>query len=334
MKKTLSILCLFAFSLTNAQTKYSTTSEDFNNFHSTISSAERMFKNDSLLQAFAYYGTAFENYKGGVNPSHYFKATLCALKIKEEFKALHFLEKAIINGYEIDSNKTSLIVFNNQNTNNEYKANISKWTEIRDAGRNANWQNELYKAKEDGKKYTTSTYKTAVEFCTNCLKSKTCSKTTPDYLSKYKLVKEKMKADSIAAAKLLISIQQLGFPNMKLVDKRACEIARNILLNNDADRKNERLDNVLFKALNDGYISPLFYATIIDRRNLMNGLAPEFYEPITGYEKTIGKDLMIANNKRKTIGLYSIILPKTTAKEKPLPGTKAVPTIENNLYDY
>ena len=201
--KFLIIIVISFFSLSNfAQAKYSTTSEDFILYHEHISTADRMYKHDSLLQAFARYEIAFNNYKGTVNPGHYFRAALCAIKMQEEFKALHFLEKAIINGYEIDSNKTSLIVFNNQNTNNEYKANIGKWTEIRDAGRNANWQNELYKAKEDGKKYTTSTYKTAVEFCTNCLKSKTCSKTTPDYLSKYKLVKEKIKADSIAAAKL------------------------------------------------------------------------------------------------------------------------------------
>ena len=317
-----------------AQTKYSTTSEDFNNFHSTVSCAERMFKNDSLLQAFGKYGTAFENYNGSINPTHYFKATLCALKIREEFKALDYLEKAIKNGYEIDSNKTSLIVFNNQNTNNEYRQNINKWTAFRDSGRNTSWENEIDALQEEGKTHSTSTFKTAVESCVNCFKNKTCNKTTPDYVSKYKLVKEKMKADSITASKLLASTKQFGFPNMKLVNKKECAIARTILLNYDCDKKNERLDDLLFKALNEGYISPSFYAQVIDRRNVMNGLTPEFYEPITGYEKTIGKDLIIANNKRKTIGLYTIILPKATAKEKPVAGAKVGTTADTNLYDY
>jgi len=53
----------------------------------------------------------------------------------------------------------------------------------------------------------------------------------------------------------------------------------------DADKNNERLDGFLSKALLDGHISPEFYATLIDRRNLFNGVSPEFYEPITGYEK-------------------------------------------------
>ncbi len=334
MKKIVYILSVFITNIAFAQTKYNTTTEDFNNFHVTVSYAERMYKNDSLLEAFGQYGTAFENYKGAINPTHYFKATLCALKIREEFKALDYLEKAIKNGYVIDSNKISLIVFNNQNTNNEYRNNINKWTRYRDSCKNAGWQNEIYALKENGKKYSTSTYKTATESCINCLKNKNCNKTTPDYLSKYKLVKEKMKADSVTVSKLLSSIKQFGFPNLKFVDINACAITRTILLNYDSDKKNERLNDILFKALNDGYISPSFYALLIDRRNIMNGLSPEFYEPITGYEKTIGKDLLIANNKRKTIGLYPIILPKATAKEKPVAGTKALTTVETNLYDY
>ena len=37
----------------------------------------------------------FDNYKGEVNPTHFFNAALCALSIKEEYKALHFLEKCV-----------------------------------------------------------------------------------------------------------------------------------------------------------------------------------------------------------------------------------------------
>lgn len=337
MKKLICILSIAIGGNIFGQTKYSTTSDDFNNYHSTVCAAERMYKNDSLLQAYAKYDIAFENYKGSINASHYFKAALCAIKIKEEFKALYYLEKSITNGYEVDSNKLDLIVFNNQNTNNEYHANIDKWTSLRDAGRNSNWENELYASKEEGKKYSSSTYKTAIESCINCLKNKACSKTAPEYLSKYKLVKEKIKADSIVAVKLLNNIQQFGFPNMKLVDKKACAIARNILLNYDADKKNERLDNVLFKALNDGYISPAFYAQVVDRRNLMNAIMPEFYEPLTGYEKTIGSNLIEANNKRKTIGLYPItiskskVIAKTVSKDKK---ETPVSTIDTSLYDY
>lgn len=315
-----------------AQTKYSTASDDFITFHDNVSSAERMFKNDSLLYAYAKFDIAFTSYNGTVNPGHYFKAALCAIKIKEEFKALYFLEKAIVNGYEMDSAKKAAVVFYNQNTKREYFENIAKWEELRNAARNTAWENELIALNEASKKYAVSKYTSAIDYCSNCLKSKTCSKTTPDFTSKYKLVKEKIKSDSVSAATLLNSIQQFGFPSMKLVGKKGADIARNILLNYDADKKNERLDGILSKALLDGNISPEFYASLIDRRNLMNGLAPEFYEPVTGYEKTIGKDLAIANKNRKTIGLYPIKIVTSAAPKTKDP--KAAKKVSIGLYDY
>jgi hypothetical protein len=102
-------------------------------------------------------------------------------------------------------------------------------------------------------------------------------------------------------------------------------------LNYDADKKNERLDGILYKALLEGNISPEFYASVIDRRNLMNGEMPEFYEPLTGYEKTIGKEIGNANKKRRTIGLYPIKLVSTAAPKTKDPNAKKV---YEGLYDY
>ena len=101
-----------------AQTKYNTVSESFISYHENIAVAERMFKNDSLLQAYARFDMAIQSYKGAINPGHYFRAALCAIKIKEEFKALDYLEKAILNGYEVDSSRKDQVVFFNQNTRN------------------------------------------------------------------------------------------------------------------------------------------------------------------------------------------------------------------------
>ena len=331
--KTSILLLMLVFSCgAFAQAKYSTVSEDFITYHENIAVAERMYKNDSLLQAYARYDIAITNYRGAINPGHYFRAALCAIKIKEEFKALHYLEKAITSGYEVDSAKEADIVFFNQNTKKEYKDNIAKWEEIRDAAKDYNWTNELYATNEANKKYAAVKYTSAAEYCTSCMKNKACSKTAQEYISKYRLVKEKMKADSITAAALLIKIQQNGFPSMKKLSKTACAIARNILLNYDDDRKNERLDGILYKALMDGNISPEFYASVVDRRNLMNGEMPEFYEPLTGYEKTIGKEIGAANKKRRSIGLYPIKMVSTTAPKTkdPNAGKKAY----EGLYDY
>jgi hypothetical protein len=56
-------MVIFGFSAF-AQTKYSTVSEDFITYHDNISAGERMYKNDSLLQAYAKFDIAFEGYKG------------------------------------------------------------------------------------------------------------------------------------------------------------------------------------------------------------------------------------------------------------------------------
>jgi hypothetical protein len=314
-----------------AQAKYSAMSADFISFHENISAGERMFKNDSLLQAYAKYDNAFENYKGTVNPVHYFRAALCAIKIKEEFKALHFLEKAIVNGYEVDSAKEADVAFFNQNTKKEYHTSIKSWEEKRDAVKDFDWTNQLYAANDANKKYAALKYTAALEYCTSCMKNKACSKVSQDYVSKYRLVKEKMKSDSVTAVALLAKIQQSGFPSMKLVSKTACGIARNILLNYDADKKNERLDGILVRAMIEGNISPEFYATLVDRRNLMDGQVPEFYQPLTGYEKSIGKEITAANKKRNSIGLYPIKLVSTATPKK---DPKAPKTAEKGLYDY
>ena len=331
MKASILLLMIVLSSGVFAQAKYSTVSEDFITYHENISTAERMYKNDSSLQAYAKFDIAIANYKGVINPGHYFRAALCAIKIKEEFKALHFLEKAISNGYEIDSAKRDAVVFYNQNTKKEYLANITKWVETGDAVKNYDWTNELYATDDASKKYATIKYTSAMEYCTSCMKNKACNKTSPDYTSKYKVVKEKMKADSITAAVLLSKIQQNGFPSMKKLSKEAAAIARTILLNYDVDKKNERLDGMLYKALLDGSISPEFYASIVDRRNLMSGQMPEFYEPLTGYEKTIGKEIGNANKKRRTIGLYPIKLVSTAAPKSKDPNAKKVYA---GLYDY
>ncbi len=331
--KTSLFLLMFVFSLgTIAQTKYSTVSDDFISYHDNISAAERMFKNDSLLQAYAKFDIAFEGYKGAVNPGHYFRAALCAIKIKEEFKALHFLEKAIVNGYELDSAKRGMVTFYNQNTKKEFMENFPKWEETRVAARNTDWESELMATQEANKKFNTSKYTAAIDYCTACMKNKACNKTAPDFTSKYKLVKEKMKADSLSAATLLAKAQQLGFPTVKLVGKKANEVAHSILLNYDSDKKNERLDGFLTKALTDGNVSPEFYAQLVDRRNVKNGLLPEFYEPITGYEKTIGKEIGVANKKRRTIGLYPIKLVSSAAPKSKDPN--AAKKVYIGLYDY
>ncbi len=318
-----------------AQAKYSTASDDFVAFHANIAAAERMYKNDSLLQAYAKYDIAFTGYTGAINPSHYFKAALCALKIKEEFKALNYLEKAITNGYDVDSSKKDDVIFYNKNTKKDYAENIAKWEAAKEAGRNYEWEGQLYATLEANKKYNTGTYKTATDFCVACLKNPKCNRTLPDYLSKYRLVKEKMKMDSITGATLLANIQKYGFPNMKIVDKGACDIARSILLNCDYDKKNERLNELLFKALVAGQISPSFYAQLIDRRNLFNGAPPEFYEPVLGYEKLTVKEFTPANAKRKAIGLYNVMVPKPTdLKGLNMNDPKTIAKVYSSLYDY
>lgn len=339
MRLLLFILSFFAALNINAQIKYSTVDTVFINFHKNISAAERMYKNDSLLQAYAKFDIAFDSYKGEINPSHYFKASLCALAIKEEYKSLHFLENAIKAGYDIDSSKIGDVVFYNQNTKKEYLDNINNWIAEGRANRNTNWEGEMYSYNENNKKYSSAIYKAAFDFCTKCMSNPKCNKALPEYKSKYKMVIEKRKSDSLVAITLIKNIRQYGFPNMKLMNKNACEIARTILMNYDSDSKNQILNDVFVKALKAGQISPEYYATVVDRRAVLSGLSMVFYEPNLGYDKTLGKELVTVNDNRKSIGLYPIVIVNTAkAKVKPkdpkAPKGKVEKPIYIGLYDY
>lgn len=313
------------------QAEYSTPSADFISFQENLSTANRMFKNDSLLQAYGKFDVAFASYKGAINAGDYFRAAICAINIKEEFKALDFLEKAVVNGFEIDSSNSQHVSFFNQNTKKEYLDGINKWHEQALQYKNVQYENDIKILAENAKKYNTTKYTNAIQGCIDCMKSKNCNKTTPDYQSKYRLVKEKMKADSITAEELLKKIQINGFPSIKTVGKKASDMGRLILLNFDADRNNKRLNGLLYKALAEANISPEFYATLIDRRNTLNAGAPEFYQPSTGYEKTIATTLNAINKKRNSIGLYQLVAPKLNA---PKPKDPKVIKVETTLYDY
>lgn len=329
------ILCSCLSVQIEAQTKYSTPTDDFVNFHKHISTAERMYKNDSLLEAYAKFDIAFNSYNGAVNPTHYFKAALCAIKIKEDFKALAFLEKAITNGYEPDSITKLSIKLNNQNTIKEFNSNMPNWETTRESNRKKEFETEILTNADANKKYKSSNYTTAVTYCSACFANPKCNKTLPEFTSKYKLVKEKIKADSVIAVTLLASIRNYGFPGTNLVSKKASELACEMLLNYDADKKNERIDDVLFKALNDGHISPAFYAKLIDRRNIMNAQKPEFYEPVMGFEKLPAKDIAIANKSREKLGLPNLVIPPPAVLKTLNPkDTKGISKAYMIIYDY
>jgi hypothetical protein len=336
MKQILFILCIVILSVqSKAQTKYSTPSDDYVNFHKLISTAERMYKNDSLLQAYAKFDIAFNSYQGGVNPGHYFRAALCALKIKEDYKSLAFLEKAIINGYEPDSVTKANIKFNNQNTIKEFNANYPLWEEKRNANRKAEFITIIEDAATSNKKYRGSNYTTAVDFCSKCLANPKCNKSLPDFTSKYRMVKEKIKADSAVAVTIISNISSYGFPGTNVVTKKASDLACEMLLNYDADKTNSRTDAILFKALNDGHISPVFYAKLIDRRNVMNGSKPEFYEPVFGFEKLPAKDITTANKSREKFGLPGLVIPSPAVLKTLNPkDTKGISKAYMIIYDY
>lgn len=322
MKKT-AIILFISFSInTFSQVVYTKTSDEFNNFHQNVVSAERMLHNDSALQAYSKFRDAFDNYNGNIHPTHYFNAAMASLKIKEEFKALDYIEKAINKGYEPDSNELQKIIFFSPNTKKEFNSNYKKWIDARNSKRNLDWENILYEYTVSYKKYEAQNYKDALRNYKEIIKSKECKKKLDKPEGLLKFAVEKIRYDSLQAVKLLSNITLNGeFPNLRILDAESCKTVRKILLNYDADKTNSSLNNTLFKALNDGYISPAYYAEIIDRRNVMSGLTPEFYEPITGYEKTIANVMPAANAKRKTIGLYNIILPGKAKK----PATTAKP---------
>lgn len=113
--------------------------------------------------------------------------------------------------------------------------------------------------------------------------------------------------DSLNISCLLDLIDKRGFPSPRIVGDLSSNNAFIILLHFDKDSLNRVLSPIIDSALLNGELSPNDYAWICDRRSPWgrNGL-PIYYKMPYGVNSLGEKDLIIINERRKSIGLLGV----------------------------
>ncbi len=320
-------ITLFATAYSQVQVEQSATPDAFNQFHKSIIQAERLFRNDSLLQAYGKYKFAIDNYQNTIHFSHYLKLAVSALKIKEELQSLKYLEKAVIGGFYIDTMYHRIFKYETPNTKAAFEANYTKWNEKLLTRRNAEFENRIYWINNEFKKFEKPNYIKAVEYFTACeIKSENCKAGTPDYVANKKLMSEKKANDSTLLAELIININQFQFPDESAVNSETYKLLLNFILNYKFDYDNSILNSILYKALLNGKISPAFYASVIDKRLMTLGLKPKFYQLPEAANMAAQGNANFINNVRFTIGLHPMMkfVAPSAANKKAKPGKPAI----------
>ena len=112
--------------------------------------------------------------------------------------------------------------------------------------------------------------------------------------------------DSINTYELLEEIKKRGFPSKEKVGYRGYRNAQRIFLHADFDIDNKLLGDFLLKAVGRGEMSPVDYATIIDKRCASKNIPLVYHQMPFGYEDISEAEKVKIRTERKRIGLRSI----------------------------
>jgi hypothetical protein len=112
--------------------------------------------------------------------------------------------------------------------------------------------------------------------------------------------------DSLNMYTLLHYIEKFGYPSEKLVGDKSAFDAYIMLLHMDRDKNNKILLPIIHKAYNEGYLDPIGFAWIIDRRRAWGdeNLEPYYYHiPSKKYDSLNNEQINEINRRRDSIGL-------------------------------
>lgn len=116
-------------------------------------------------------------------------------------------------------------------------------------------------------------------------------------------------ADSINFISLMYLIGKYGFPSERLIGSSSAFNAYIMMLHMDKDLDNIKLKPILDDAFNDGYLGPIGYAWIVDRRRIWGPkkIEPYYYHMTSEYYDNLSKNEIIEINRRRdSIGLDSL----------------------------
>lgn len=119
-------------------------------------------------------------------------------------------------------------------------------------------------------------------------------------LTKMKLI------DSLNMISLLHQVEKFGFPSEKLIGHKSASRAFILFLHMDRDKNNKVFKPILDNAYNKGYLDPISYAWIVDRRRAWGDeeLEPYYYHmPSKNYDSFNTEQINEINRRRDSIGM-------------------------------
>jgi hypothetical protein len=212
-----------------------------------------------------------------VPSSDYFKmAKFCAEKGRCD-RALKYLELSFLNGHEYDHSISPL----NETSSCRLKVKdlISKESSIH-------------------QKYFNFEYKAIID-----------SMFSVDQNAREGKVNDIGDIDSLNFIALLYLIDKFGFPSEYLIGSTSAFNAYILMLHMDKDLDNIKLKPILDNAFDEGYIGPIGYAWIVDRRRIWGPkkIEPYYYHMRSEYYDNLSKNEIIEINRRRdSIGLDSM----------------------------
>jgi len=163
--------------------------------------------------------------------------------------------------------------------------------------------NQISRIHSLDQKVRTKKYVKARNFFYKSIKDTNTDNRTQKEINIINLIEDWRKTDSTNIETILGFISKYGFPSERKVGLKSYHQAIVILLHFDKDENNERLAEILDKALKQGEILPKDYAWIIDRRLNLYG-NEQLYYSIPFNLHGLSKDkLKYYNTNRHKIGM-------------------------------
>lgn len=112
--------------------------------------------------------------------------------------------------------------------------------------------------------------------------------------------------DSLNTLELLTRISERGFPTEQRVGSDRAFRVSTLFLHADFDKENALLGELLKDFVLSGHYDPRRYAAMIDRRQMMYGRKPTYYQIPIGFEELNAQAQADVNQQRKEIGLGKV----------------------------
>ena len=263
--------------------------------------AEKKY-NISEYDSSAYYYTKAFTMNCYKNSKDLYLASIVFTKIKQDSIGIEYLKEAYKKGLKSKKKLKSNKFWK------DIKDSIPGYTHFAKSKNNCKYEYVIDSLFKEDQRVRTAKYSKAKKTVIKYIKDTTLNRNDIKYIKARKLMTNWQKTDSLNFFKLNKYIDMYGYPyegnisNDDIISK-----AYIIIFHFDYDRTAKTTFNIIDTALVKGYITPVNYASIVDRRMMLSlGKMPYYYEIPIGLNRLSTKELDSLSKRRNNIGLPNI----------------------------